>query len=131
MKKPLILLIIAIVMMMANVSVHAQDSRISFIHESGDEIHYDARYLAELISTSDTLLGEDEFLLTEYESVFPPQRGSHEPAILVLLPDDYEFFVIVIQENKKGKILALRILTRDGWIEADEESLLVLKNTFK
>jgi hypothetical protein len=124
-RKPLSLLIFAIVMMMAS-SVHAQD-RISFIHESGEEIYYDAKFLAEIIYTSDTLMGDDELLLSEYESMFPPQKGCHEPAILVLLPDDYDFYVIVIQEDRKGKVLALRILTRDGWMEADRQSLLTLK----
>lgn len=124
MKKPLFLLIFAI-LTMASVTVHAQ--RISFIHESGDEIDYDVNFLAEVIATSDTLMWDDELLLSEYESVFPPQRGSHEPAILVLLPDDYDFYVIVIQEDKKGKVLALRVLTRNGWLDADEQSLLVLK----
>lgn len=110
-------------------TMNAQES-MTFIDEDGYEVKYSTAFLAESIAASDTLLGEDEFLLAEYESVFPPQRGSHEPAILVLLPDVNEFYVIVIQENKRGKILALRILTRDGWIEADEESLLIAKNLF-
>lgn len=122
-KKPLFLLIFAIVMM---ASVSAQD-RISFIHESGEEIHYDAKVLAEIIYTSDTMMCDDDLLLSEYESIFPSKRGCHEPAILVLLPDDYDLYVIVIQEDKKSKVLALRILTRDGWMEADKQSLVTLK----
>ena len=130
MKKPLILFIMVVGMMTINVeSIQAQESTvmISFIDEEGYTVDYDLTTLANLIATSDTLVDDDGWFMREYESVFPATRGSREPAILVLLPDDYEFFAIVIQENKKGKLLALRILIRDGWIEADEESLVVLK----
>ena len=124
MKEPLCLLVLLIGMM---TGAFAQECR--FISQDGYEVQYDAKYLAEVIAASDTMV-DDELLMEEYESIFPSQRGSHEPAILVLLPDDYDFYVIVIQENKRGRLLALRILTRDGWSEADRLSLKNLKNYF-
>lgn len=120
MRKPLYLLMLFVIGMMT--WGYAQESRISFTSENGEEIYYDAHTLAQIVSTSDTSLGDDEYLLMEYESVFH-SRGPYEPAVLVLIPDYYDFYIIIIQENKRGKLLSLRILTRNGWIAADKNAL--------
>ena len=110
--------------------VQAQESRtmISFIDEEGYTVAYDLSALTDIISTSDTLVDDDVWFLEEYESVFPSMRGPREPAILVLLPVDDYFYTIFIQENKKGKLLSFRAFTRDGWLEAYNGDLEVLKS---
>lgn len=128
-KKPLFLFLMVVGMMTINVeSIQAQESTvmISFIDEEGYTVDYDLTTLASLIATSDTLVDDDGWFMREYESVFPATRGSHEPAILVLLPID-EFYSICIQQNKRGKLLSFRVLTKDGWLDADMNDLETLQ----
>lgn len=131
-KKPLFLFLFLMVvgMMTINVeSIQAQESTvmISFIDEEGYTVDYDLTTLVSLIATSDTLVDDDGWFMREYESVFPAMRGSHEPAILVLLPIDDYFYSICIQQNKRGKLLSFRVLTKDGWLDADMDDLETLQ----
>jgi len=117
-------------MMTINVEfIHAQESAvmISFVDEEGYTVDYDLTTLASLIATSDTLVDDDGWFMREYESVFPATRGSHEPAILVLFPIDDYFYSICIQQNKRGKLLSFRVLTKDGWLDADMNDLETLQ----
>ena len=132
-RKPFLLGIFVIWMMTITATTAvAQESTpmIYFIDEEGYTVDYDLTTLADIIATSDTMVADNEWLMEEYVSIFPSKRGAREPAVLVLIPTYDYFFAIVIQENKKGKLLSLRILTRDGWMEADEESLRISKNLF-
>ena len=118
-------------MMTITTTVLAQEIAISFIDEEGYTVDYDLASLKAIIATSDTLADGDGWLMEEYENVFPSTRGSHEPAILVLLPMDDYFYSIFIQENKRGKLLAFRAFTRDGWMEVSAEDLQVLRSSWK
>jgi len=106
----------------------AQESAelIYFFNEEGFSTTYDLEMLTDLIYTSDTLVDQTE-IIAEFEQIFPPKKGSHEPAYLILTPVDNYLQAIFIQQNKKGKILSFRILTNDGWFEADEKDLQKLR----
>lgn len=129
MKKLLTFFAMVVGMMTINVeSIQAQESAvmISFIDEEGYTVDYDLTTLASLIATSDTLVDDDGWFMREYESVFPATRGSHEPAVLILLPDDHDVIAIFVQATRKDRILSFRMLTNHGWLEADKSCLTSL-----
>lgn len=112
---------------MTTATVQAQESvvKVSFTDEVGDIVEYDLETLSEVISASDTL-ADDDWIMEEYESVFS-SRGPYEPAVLVLGTKDDYFDIIFIQSTVKGKLITLRILTRDGWMEADKNALRIFE----
>jgi hypothetical protein len=124
MKKILLFSLMVVSMMTA---VRAQESaELIYFFNAESSITYDLEMLTDLIYASDTLFEESE-IAAEFEQTFPPKRGSHEPAYLILTPVDNYLQAIFIQQNKKGKILSFRILTNDGWFEADEKDLQKLR----
>lgn len=129
MKKLLTFLVMVIGMMsITATAVQAQESVviIPFVDEQGYTVDYDLAALTAIIATSDTLVYDDGWLMEEYESVFPT-KGSHEPAVLVLLPDDSYVIAIFVQANRRDKLLSFRMLTNDGWLEAEKHSLRMIE----
>lgn len=105
---------------MATTAVSASAQTLSFSNQIGCGYQYGVDALATIIVASDTLADDDEanYLLADYENTFST-KGPDEPAVLLLLPDDDFFHVIAMQETKHGRILTLRILTENGWIDVD------------
>lgn len=124
MKRILFVLMLVVGMMTC---VYAQrTASVSFIDETGQEVYYDLGVLQNIIHSGDTLVDDVDWLLRDYESVFPLERGSNEPAFLILKAVDY-YDVVFIQETKYGKLITLRIFTNDGWIQLDKKGLKAIK----
>lgn len=105
------------VIAIATTTVSAQE--ISFVNEIGCEVFYDVDTLAAIISASYEPVDEEEsaILMAEFDEVFP-SSGPDELAWTLKVPDDDYFYVVYLQENKRGKILRMFIHAEDGWLEA-------------
>lgn len=108
-----------VIWMMATTGTQAQTRTISFVNQNGCNISYEVDTLVSIITTSDTLVDDDESirLLNAYETKFPSNLGPNELAFLILVPDDDYFDVIFMQETKTGKIKNICILSSEGWLE--------------
>ena len=100
-------------------TIAAQAQTVNFVNQIGCEVSYDVDTLAAIISAGYEPIDEDEsaILMAEFDEVLP-SSGPDELAWTVKVPDDDYFYVVYLQENKRGKILRMFIHAEDGWLEA-------------